>query len=464
MKILIVDDERPARLAMRRALGKLEQDDVFEVSNAREGIEHIGRGEADLVFLDIQMPGMDGMSALEEINRMPRHPLVVMCTAFGSERVAVDAIKRGAYDYISKPYDIEDVRLLVSRAREKISLIKENTRLKEELTRISGSTELIGTSEKWRWILDRIRKVSRTEVTVLISGESGTGKELAARAIHDSSSRCDKPFIVFDCSNVDKELIRSELFGHERGSFTGAESARSGAFEQANSGTIFIDEVGELDANLQPRLLRVLETQQVIRLGSDSPRQVDVRVIAATNRNLLEMVKEGSFREDLYHRLGVVNIHLPALRERRDDLPLLISHFLHLASEKFGRKFTGITGEARRQLLDSAWPGNVRQLKNAIESAAVLAEGDVLQPSDFSNLECGVSSQTPAFFAPIDMELPFQESKRRIVEEFERRYLAHKLNECEGNISHAAREIGMHRQSLQQKLKSLDIKATDSGD
>jgi DNA-binding NtrC family response regulator len=458
LSILIVDDERGARFAMRRVLEK-EGYELQEAGSAEDGLTIVKAGGVDLVFLDIQMGGMDGMTALGHIVALSAPPLVVMVTAFGSERMAVEAIKGGAYDYVAKPYDVDELRLLVRRAAERVSLREENLRLKEELSRVKGAGDLLGSSKGMLRVFDRIEKVSPTAVTVLISGESGTGKELVAKEIHRKSTRASGPFVVFDCSNVDKGLIRSELFGHAKGAYTGADGERAGSFERASGGTLFIDEVGELDLELQPRLLRVLETREVVRLGTDKARQVDVRLVAATNRDLPTMVQEGTFREDLYHRLSVVNIEIPSLRERREDIPLLAARFLEDCSKRLGRRFKGLTPDAVTRLVDCLWPGNVRQLRNAIESAAVLAENEVLSSADFTLVGERPAATDPTLTsAPFDANLPFKEAKRRLILEFEKRYITAKLTSCQGNISKAARELGMHRQSLQQKLKALGIK------
>jgi two-component system response regulator AtoC/two-component system nitrogen regulation response regulator NtrX len=468
LRIAIVDDERPARFAMRRALEK-EGYAIVELASGEEAVAHARAGAADLLMLDVQMPGMDGMTALGQIMGLPVPPLVVMVTAFGSEKVAVEAIKRGAYDYLSKPYDVDELRLLVKRASEQAELRQENVRLRVEIARMRGSGELLGQSLTMNRVLERIEKVSPTEATVLITGESGTGKELVAKDIHRRSARARGPFVVFDCSNVDQTLIRSELFGHEKGAYTGADSDRAGSFERASGGTVFIDEIGELGLDLQPRLLRVLETREVLRLGSDKPRRVDVRLIAATNRDLKRMVRDGTFREDLYHRLSVVNIVLPPLRERAADIPVLATRFLEDMGRCLGRAFKGISPAALSLLAAQPWTGNVRELRNAIESAAVLANGDTLSEDDFAVLvEVGrggaaadkdlSASPSGLTTAPLDTHLPFKMARTRLIVEFEKRYITAKLAECQGNISRAARELGMHRQSLQQKLRALGIK------
>ncbi len=449
--ILIVDDEKAARFGMKLAL----ENDGYKVLEAIDGIaafEVIKMKTPSLVFLDINMPKINGIEVLEEINRMAAPPMIVIVTAYGSERVAVDAMKKGAYDYISKPYEIDELRLIARHAFEKLALEEENARLRSEIDRLESMGEMIGKSQVMKQVFNTIEKVGPSDVTVLIHGESGSGKELVAKEIHKKSSRKNNTMIVMNCAALPETLIESELFGHERGAFTGATERRLGKFELADKGTIFLDEIGDMSPNTQAKVLRILQEKSFERLGGTETLQVDVRLISATHKDLLQEIKEGNFRDDLYYRLKVVKISLPPLRSRKEDIIILAEKFLHFFSEKHGKRIESISSEAIKTFTKYGWPGNVRELQNVIESAVVMANSETLGVDDFP--EEIRNSESNVF----DYNLPFREAKKMAVEAFERDFVGKKLDEYDGNISQAAEALGMYRQSLQQKIKELNLK------
>ena len=464
--ILIVDDEEAARYGMMRALKAYSVTEAASVEQARI---LIGKARPDLVLLDNNLPGMSGLEYLRELATLEEAPPVVMITAHGSERTAVEAIKAGAYDYLAKPFEVDDLRLVVKNALEAAGLRRENERLRAELRAAQGVGDLLGTSEPMRRIYDLINKVAATDVTVLIRGESGTGKELVARAVHErSASRRAGAFIAMNCAALPSELIESELFGHEKGAFTGAAGQRKGKFELADGGTIFLDEIGDMSLATQAKLLRVLEERTVERLGGATAIPIDVRVVSATNRDLAAAVAEEKFRADLYYRLRVVQIDLPPLRERREDIPLLAEHFLRTCAAKYQLKCAAISPEAMKRLVAYSWPGNVRELRNAIERSAVLADGTTLGADDLPEELRDAPAASPkggdAFAratlrpdAADLLEIPYLADFREARREFERAYIERVLVETGGNVTRAAERVGMHRQSLQQKLKDLGL-------
>lgn len=456
--ILIVDDEEAARLGMRRALKNYE---VVEAGSVELARYLIAQHKPDLILLDNNLPGTSGMEFLHELSEQEVAPQVVMITAHGTERTAVEAIKAGAYDYLAKPFELDELRLVVKNALEARGLREENARLKEELAAIKGSGDLLGASDAMQRVYDLIAKVAATDITVLIRGESGTGKELVARAIHDkSASRRRGQFIAMNCAAMPSELIESELFGHEKGAFTGATAQRKGKFELAQGGTIFLDEIGDMSMNTQAKLLRVLEERKIERLGSANSISVDVRVISATNVDLEKAVEAGKFRSDLYYRLRVVQINLPPLRERVADIPLLAGHFLKNYAAKYNLQCTAISANALAKLTAYNWPGNIRELRNVIERSAVLADGNSLQANELPE-EINVQPKTQTAPTPnIDgdfLPVPFLDDYREAKKHFERAYIERCLIETNGNVTRAAEKVGMHRQSLQQKLKDLGL-------
>lgn len=453
--VLIVDDEKAARYGVKKILLK-DNYQVYEAKDGSEALQVIKTLHPALVLLDINMPQLDGMKTLEMINAIQNPPLVVIVTAYGSEKIAVEAMKKGAYDYIAKPFEIDELRIIAKNAFERLVLQEENARLRLEIGRLEGMGELIGQSEAMKEVFDKIEKVGTTDVTVLIQGESGSGKELVAREIHRRSKRRNESLIIMNCAAVPETLIESELFGHEKGAFTGAAERRSGKFELANKGTIFLDEIGDMSISTQSKLLRVLQEQQFERLGGIETLTVDVRIISATHRDLEEEIEENRFREDLYYRIKVVSIKLPPLRHRKEDIPLLANRFLHHFSEKHQKQIISVTPEAMKCLVSYDWPGNVRQLKNAIESAVVLSDHEILAITDLPDeiIHPGNSSLP---LKNIDYNLSFRDAKKMLIENFERDFIQKKLEECNGNISRAAEALDMHRQNLQQKIRELRI-------
>ncbi|MCR4320706.1 MAG: sigma-54 dependent transcriptional regulator, partial [Candidatus Brocadiaceae bacterium] len=439
--ILIVDDEKAARYGMKKLL---EKDNylVYEAKDGTDAIQILKTQHPALVFLDINMPQLDGMKTMEMINAMKDPPLVVIVTAYGSEKIAVEAMKKGAYDYVAKPYEIDELRIIAKNAFEKISLQEENARLRLEIGRLEGLGEIIGQSETIKEVFDRIGKVGSTDVTVLIEGESGSGKELVAREIHKRSKRRNEPLIIMNCAAVPETLIESELFGHEKGAFTGAAERRSGKFELANKGTIFLDEIGDMSISTQSKLLRVLQEQKFERLGGAETLAVDVRIISATHRDLEEEIEEGRFREDLYYRIKVVNIKIPPLRHRKEDIPLLVNRFIQYFSEKHQKHIASISSDAMKVLISYNWPGNVRQLKNVIESALVLANNEILDTTDLPE-EIKHPENNAMTLKNVDYNLSFRDAKKLLIENFERDFIKKKLEEFSGNISRTAEALDM---------------------
>ena len=450
--ILIVDDEKAARFGMKLALEK-DGYQVVEASDGIEAFEIIKAKSPSLIFLDINMPKINGIQVLEEINQMESPPMIVIVTAYGSEKVAVDAMKKGAYDYIAKPYEIDDLRLIATHAFEKLALEEENARLRSEIDRLGSRGKIVGESREMNQLFNKIEKVGPSDVTVLVQGESGSGKELVAKEIHKISSRKNRPMITMNCAALPETLIESELFGHEKGAFTGATERRLGKFELADKGTIFLDEIGDMSPNTQAKVLRILQEQSFERLGGTETLRVDVRLISATHKDLLKEIKEGNFREDLYYRLKVVEILLPPLRNRREDIIILAENFIQYFSDKHRKNVKSISNDAVKIFTKYSWPGNVRELQNVIESAVVMANAETLEISDFPE-EISNSDINRSF----DYNLPFRDAKKIVVDTFERDFVSRKLAENNGNISKTAEALGMHRQSLQQKIKDLNMK------
>ncbi len=453
--VLIVDDDATARYGMRRALEDHHR--ILEAESAAAARRLIVAESPDLLLLDIEMPEENGLDFLRELKAGQNPPTVIMITAYGSEKVAVEAMKSGAYDYLPKPFEVDELRLVVEKALEHLDLAEENRRLKRQLTSEGQFGAMIGASESMRTLFELADRVAAADVTVLIEGESGTGKELLAREMHRRSNRGSKSFVALNCAALPEHLIESELFGYEKGAFTGATAMKRGKFELAQGGTLFLDEVGDMSLATQARLLRVLETRKVERLGGTTSIDVDVRILSATNKDLAAEIARQTFREDLYFRLRVVLLKIPPLREHKEDIPFLAEEFCRMLGAKHRRPSPTVTREAMELLMTSDWKGNVRELKNVLESAVVMSQDDVLQAEDFStdfvtSLAGEISTPAqPDFLDAAD----YRDAKRM----FEVAYIKAKLREHGGNITRTAAAIGLHRQSLQEKLRELGIQA-----
>ena len=445
--ILVVDDELKMRRVLQIALEE-EGYSVGEAKNGQEAIKMVGKATFHLVLADVKMPVMDGMELLERIKKLDERLPVIMMSAYGTVATAVKAMKQGAFDYILKPFDMDEMKIIISRAIDVERLIKEKEFQQEEM---KSRFNLIGVSQQMREVSELIRKVADIKSTVLVCGKSGTGKELVARAIHLAGNRAERPFIAVNCAALSETLLESELFGHVKGAFTGAHVDRRGRFELADGGTLFLDEVGAMSQALQSSLLRVIDTKEFERVGGTKTISVDVRIIAATNMDLKEAIREGTFREDLYYRLNVVPIELAPLREKPDDIPVLAEHFLSLYSREIRKDIKGISSSAMKVLSSYGWPGNVRELENVVERAVVLAKGRTLETEDL----------------PLDLSLEkwdnskagtYQDAKKEVLESFEKEFFTRLIRATGGNIAEAARLSGMDRKNLYEKLKKLDMK------
>jgi DNA-binding NtrC family response regulator len=465
LRLLIVDDEEAARDGMRRALETFRCE-IAEAESAEAAHALMRNSKFDLLLLDVNLPGTTGLDFLNQIRSeseaaKTEAPHVVIITAHGSERLAVQAVKSGAYDYLSKPFEVDDLRLVVKNAFENIELRRENRSLRRRIEiEASQRGALLGNSEAMQRVRAMIEKVADTDATVLVRGESGTGKELVARELHDrSTARRSNPFVAVNCAALPTELIESELFGHEKGAFTGAAARRKGKFEQANSGTLFLDEIGDMSANVQAKLLRALEERRIERLGGDESIPVDVRIVSATHRALEEEITNGNFRADLFYRLRVVSIDIAPLRERREDIPGLAKAFAGQAAERHSLPERPIARDALKKLVEYHWPGNVRELRNAVERAAIMSEGDELTAIDLGNEPTASATASSIVEASVNggLVVPYTSDFRDDRREFERRYIARCLEEAGGNVTRAASVLGMHRQSLQHKLRELGL-------
>ena len=457
-RILIVDDERAMVVALKGLLSR-EGYEVETAASGAEALRKIEGGGFHVVVTDLSLAGdTGGMAVLEAAKKADSETAVVMITAYGSEKIAVQAMKLGAADYLPKPFDNDELRMVVRRAMEHQRLRRDHRRLLEEVRGVYG--ELVGRSPAMRRVFETIEKVADSDVTVLIRGESGTGKELDANALHYRSPRRSRPLVKMNCAALGRELVESELFGHEKGAFTGAIARREGKFEAAHGGTLLLDECGDMPLETQAKLLRAIQEKEFERVGGNDPIQVDVRLLAATNQDLEAAVKAGRFREDLYYRLRVVEIVIPPLAERREDIPLLAEHFLAGAAKRFDRDPKPLTPEALRACVAHPWKGNVRELRSAIERALLLASGPEITESDLFE-GAPVAGASTVATAGNGGPTTFREAKDRFVETFERDFLTRALRRHGGNITRAADEVGMYRQNFQQKMRELGIRADD---
>jgi DNA-binding NtrC family response regulator len=445
--ILIVDDEKPTREGLRQSLE--DEFDVYTAGTVEEALRVLDADSIDLVLTDLRLRGEDGMALIEMVLQRPRAPVCMLMTAYGSIATAVEALKRGAYDFVTKPVNIDELGLKIARAIKGRQTEHENLQLRQQVDKRFGLENLIGESSAMHEIFDTIRQVAPSRATVLLTGESGTGKELIAHAIHNLSSRNKTRFIAFNCAAFSPQLIESELFGHERGAFTGAIERRVGRFEQAAGGTLFLDEIGEIDSNIQVKLLRALDPGLFERVGGNQSIQADVRLIAATNRDLAALVREGKFREDLYYRLAVVQIRVPPLRERKEDIPLLANTFLKEICERDGKAFRPLSPDAMEALLRYDWPGNVRELKGAIDSGVTLATGNQITVRDLPLTVQGASGALPL------REVGTQDFVN--IHDNEVRLIMRALDESGGNRTEAAKKLGISRRTLHRRLKELQL-------
>jgi two-component system response regulator AtoC len=445
--ILIVDDEKHTREGLRRSFE--ENFDVYTASDAVEALNVLDADQIDLVLTDLRLGGDDGLQLIDRILRRPRPPICILMTAYGSIATAVEAMKHGAYDFVTKPVNIDELEIKVARAIRSRQTEQENLQLKQQVQERFGLENLIGESQAMHRIYDTVRQVAPSRATVLIMGESGTGKELIAHAIHNLSNRQKTKFVAVNCAAFPPQLIESELFGHEKGAFTGAIERRIGRIEQAAGGTLFLDEIGEIDSGVQVKLLRALDPGVFERVGGNQTIKADVRLIAASNRDLPELVREGKFREDLFYRLNVVQIRVPPLRERKEDIPLLATAFLKEISQRDGKPFRPLSPEAMDRLVQFDWPGNVRELKGAIDSGVTLATGPQITLRD---LPATVRGET------LDLS-PRSESKtdQMNLHDNEIRLIMRALEESHGNRTEAAKRLGISRRTLHRRLRELNL-------
>jgi DNA-binding NtrC family response regulator len=445
-KILIVDDEEVMRDTLCDWLDK-EGYGTDRAITAEEALDKIANDEYNILIVDLRLPGMDGIQFLEELKNRKREIPTIMITAYASIETAVLAIKKGAYDYLAKPFNLEELSLIVKKIVERQNLIAENILLKEKLKDKYSYKNIIGRSMRMKQVFELIENVADIDSTVLIQGESGTGKEVIAQAIHEKGSRRDGPFISVNCAAIPENLLESELFGHEKGSFTGAVSSKKGRFELADHGTLFLDEIAEMNLNIQVDLLRVLQSREFRRVGGSKLIRIDVRVIASTNRDLEKEVEKGNFRQDLYYRLNVIPIELPSLRERKEDIPLLIEYFINKYKKKTKRNIEGITEKAQSLLVEYDWPGNVRELENTIERAIVLGKADSIEPANLPEKIRKFAQKKIQVCYPLNRPLG----------DIEKEYIVQVLSSTNWNITKTANLLKINRMTLYNKLKKYKI-------
>jgi len=453
--ILIVDDEENVRFFLQEVMNR-EGYDVTLAENGTIAIEKAKKGEFDIILLDLRMPDINGIEVLEEIKKINPALIVIIITAYGTKQIAYDAIKKGAYDYFSKPVDIDELRIVVKRAVDKLNLEKEIGKLRTQITKSYDFDNIIGKSNEIQEVFEIASKIINNDVTVLIFGESGTGKELLARAIHFNSLRKNKPFVRLNCAAIPESLLESEMFGHEKGSFTGAYERRIGKFEQADGGTLFFDEIGDMSLMTQAKLLRVLQEKDFERVGGTKTIKVDIRIIAATNKDLLKAVNEKNFREDLYFRLNVISIYLPPLRERKSDIPILLEHFIGKYNTKFNMNVLGISDEVMEMLRDYNWPGNIREMENVIQRAMVLQkEGYINKEFLLFTVDrseaVGESKQNMSF--PISLS----DEVYHLSSQLEKKLVEEALKITGGKRQETADLLGISRKSLHNKMKKYGI-------
>ncbi len=456
--ILIVDDEKSILFSLKAALAK-EGYSVRTSESPQDAIKLVEPGTFQVIISDFNMPGMNGVELLKRVKQIDPEVVFILMTAYGSEKLAIEAMKEGAYDYFSKPFDIDEMRIIVAKACERFTLAWQKKNLEERFLTEPESDRIIGVSAQTKQVKERIEQVAKSDITVLIQGESGTGKELVAESIQRQSLRASGPFVKLNCAALPENLIESELFGYEKGAFTGAAGRKRGKFEVANGGTIFLDEIGDMSLNTQAKVLRVIQEREIERLGGNDRVKVDVRIIAATHKDLKAMISQGQFREDLFYRISVVNIALSPLRERPEDIALMVEHFIGIAAQKLGRSLKAMTPRAMTAMKNFKWPGNVRQLANIIEGAAVFAKGDQI---DLDNLpeEVRLGFEPESTTSGLDWiatEIEKGRTLDQIVADIEKEMISRILRVTEGNQSQAAQRLGIKRGTLQYKMKNYGL-------
>ena len=449
-RILILDDEENMLHMLKTILTK-EGYEIITATNGIEGLEKIEANSFNAILCDLRMPEMDGLSFLKAIKEKNIHPTIIMMSAYGTIDLAIEAMKLGAYDYVSKPFKPDEIILTLKKAEERERLKKENILLKKEIKKERELENIITKNDKMLQIFETIRKISDYDTSVLITGESGTGKELVAKAIHYNSKRSSKPFIAINCGAIPENLLESELFGYVKGAFTDAHQHKKGLFEEANGGTLLLDEIGELPSTLQVKLLRVLQEGEVRKIGDTKQIKLDVRIISATAKDLVQEIKNETFREDLFYRLNVIQIDIPPLRERREDIPLLVNHFINRYNEKHHLKVKNITSAALNLLLEHDWQGNIRELENAVERAVILSEGSRIEvsvlPSDIRKLKISEEKE-------VDSDEYSIKKMHRIIEE---QLIRKALDKTHGNRTHAAKLLEISHPALLSKMKEFGI-------
>jgi DNA-binding NtrC family response regulator len=468
VKILIIDDEKPICVSCRRILQE-DGHDVEYANTARDGLDKAIAGDFALVLLDLKLPDLPGMDVLERLKTERPEIVVIIITGYATIQTSIEAIKKGAFNYVPKPFTPEELSVAVTKALEHRSIRSENEFLRLELSQLRKESLLLGRSRPMDAIRKQILRIAPTTFTVTVLGESGTGKELVAREIHNRSRRADRPFVAVDLSSLSAGLVESELFGHVRGAFTGASRDRPGYFVLADTGTLFLDEIANVSLELQGKLLRVLETRRVRPVGSEKELEVDVRLIAATNRDLHKLAEQGQFREDLYYRLNVIPLQMPPLRERTDDIPMLALHFLRQARESSGTKVEGFTTEAMARLVAYRWPGNVRELRNIVERLAATADQPLVR---IEHLPSEIAAAAPSVELPPDEPIPvtaeeLKEAKRRmrdlVYEKLEKQFILSALDRGGWNVTHTATLVGMQRPNFHALMRKYGIRTSDAG-
>jgi len=448
-RLLIVDDERNQR-EMLRSILEMHAFQVFAAADGHEALNVLDKHSADIVISDLKMPEMNGLELFTKVREKYPETVFMIMTAHGSIESAVESVKQGVYTYITKPIDTDDLLHHIHLAMQAISMKRENVALKQEISEVRASKQIIGSSKEMKTLMEQVTMVAKSDATILVRGESGTGKELIANAIHYSSNRNEGPFVKVNCGAIPETLLEDELFGHEKGAFTTALNRRRGKFEMAHRGTIFLDEIGDMAPQLQVKILRVLQEREFERIGGSEIITVDVRLIAATHTNLEQMVKDGKFREDLYYRINVVPLEIPPLRRRRDDILLLANYFLEMYSAKNGRKSKGLSRKAQETLMQYTWPGNVRELENTIERSVVMGQDDYIEENDLLLTLKGAHLNKEAMFDKLlEEQIP--------LETVEKELLSRSLARAAGNRSMAARMLGLSRRTLQYRAEKYNL-------